>query len=318
MVRASFFLPNSHTIHSVIALVFQAERVTYGHTNVWAFVTIRFGETQNRKRSPMNTRKPFVAAGVIAAISIAGVGVATASPHTSHFALKANVHAQAKLSKHFASSTIPQIGQVDPIATTLADLVKAGTITQAQSDAISAALKATLPVRPSISGVNGGGDSDGPDVENNGSAGLGIDLKADFSVITTTLGITQDQLQADFAAGQSLAVIAGDKTSALITALVAVETTNINAQVTAGDITQADATTLIAGLTASVTAAVNAVPNFNGMGHQGDNGNGGDQGDNQDNGNGGDQGDNQDNGSSVGLGAGVGVSVGAPDSEGDN
>ena len=61
--------------------------------------------------------------------------------------------------------------------------------------------------------------------------------------------------------------MAGAKTAALITALVAAETTEINARVASGAITQAQATTLIAGLNAAITTAVNATPPVGGPGH---------------------------------------------------
>ena len=99
-------------------------------------------------------------------------------------------------------------------------------------------------------------------------------MKEDLTVVTSTLGITAAQLQSDLAAGKSLATIAGAKTSALITALVAAETTEINARVTAGQLTQAQATTLISGLTAAVTAAVNATPGQGFGGHFGHDGHG--------------------------------------------
>jgi hypothetical protein len=54
-----------------------------------------------------------------------------------------------------------------------------------------------------------------------------------------------------------LATIAGAKTAALITALVAAESAEIDAAVTAGKITAAQATTLKANLTPAVTAIVN-------------------------------------------------------------
>ncbi len=201
----------------------------------------------------MNTRKPLVIAGIIAAMSLGSVGIAEASTHTIHF----------------ASSTKSKNDHVDPITTVLATLVKAGTITQAQSDAISAAIMAALPAKPSI-----GGGAGGPGNDNVDGPGMGkeVKIKGDLNVITTTLGITVAQLQTDFAAGQSLATIAGAKNGALINALVAAETTKINAKVTAGEITQVQGTALIAGLTAAVTAAVNAAP---GKGHHGHHGSGG-------------------------------------------
>ena len=221
----------------------------------------------------MSTKKKLMVAGVIAAMSMGSVGIAQASARTTHFAAKSKIH--------FASSTMPNMGQLNPVAGVLATLVKAGTITQAQSDAITAALVVAEGTRPSISGgVGGVGSEDpaeGPENEGpemGGMGGVGFNLNQDLSIITTTLGITQVQLEADVMAGQSLATIAGAKTAALITALVANETTNINAKVTAGELTQAQATTLIAGLTAEVTAAVNAAPVMGGMGQYGEHGNG--------------------------------------------
>ena len=193
----------------------------------------------------MNTKKPLMIAGLIAAISMGSVGIAEASPKTAH-----NV------------ATTTSITQVDPDAAVLAKLVTAGTITQAQSTAILAALQAAHAARPSIGGGVGGGKG-GP-----GGPG-GFNLQEDLNVVTSTLGITAAQLQSDLAAGKSLATIAGSKTSALISALVAAETTEINARVTAGQITQAQATTLIAGLNTAITTIVNSTPPAGGFGHGG-------------------------------------------------
>ena len=216
----------------------------------------------------MNTKKPLMVAALIATMSMGSIGIAQASSRTTHFV--------SKSPKHFASSNMPKFGLLNPLTSSLAALVKAGTITQAQSDAITAAIVAAQANRPSIGGGAGGGgsddanegpDNDGPDI---GGMGMGIDFHADLTVITTVLGISAAQLQADFVAGQSLATISSAKTAALITALVAAETTSINAKVTAGTITPAQGATLIAGLTAAVTAAVNAAPgmgNAPGIGH---------------------------------------------------
>ena len=194
-------------------------------------------------------------AGLIAAISMGSVGIASASQKDSHSASFAN-------KAHTVSSSTPNVAPVDPDVAVLAKLVTAGTITQAQSTIILAALQAA---HPQIGGgFNGPGDMGG----RHGKGGpLGINMGEDLNVITTTLGITTAQLQTSLAAGQSLATIAGTKTAALITALVAAETTEINARVTAGKLTQAQTTTLIAGLTAAVTTAVNATPFKGGMGH---------------------------------------------------
>ena len=206
-------------------------------------------------------------AGLIAALSMGAVSVAEASSRTTHTV-------SATKTTHSVSTAAPSVAPVDPDIAVLAKLVAAGTITQAQSDAVLAALKAARPVRPVIGGtggtrptIGGGGGDNGLEA---GEGPLRMSLGADVTVITSTLGITAAQLKTDQAAGQSLATIAGTKTAALITALVAAETTKINARVTAGSITQAQATTLIAGLNAAVTAAVNLSfgQGMGGMGHR--------------------------------------------------
>jgi hypothetical protein len=68
-------------------------------------------------------------------------------------------------------------------------------------------------------------------------------------------------------AGESLATIAGSKKDALITALVAFETKEIDARVTAGKLTAAQATAAKANLTAMVTEKVNSVKGFGKKGH---------------------------------------------------
>jgi hypothetical protein len=181
-------------------------------------------------------------AGLIAAISMGSIGVAEASTHNAHV----------------VSTSTPAVAPVDPDAAVLAKLVTAGTITQAQSTAILAALEAAHPARPTV----GQGGAEGP----KGQGPMGVNMGEDMTVVTTTLGITAAQLQTDLAAGKSLATIAGTKTAALISALVAAETTEINARVTSGALTQAQATTQIAGLQAAITTAVNATPPVGGPG----------------------------------------------------
>ena len=203
----------------------------------------------------MNTNRPIMVAGLIAALSMGAVSVAEASSRTTHFV--------STTKTHFVSTTTPTVAPVDPDVAVLAKLVAAGTITQAQSDAVLAALKAARPTRPVISG---GSDDDGDGIAH---GPMIPSLGAEEAVITSTLGITAAQLHTDYAAGQSLATIAGAKTATLISALVAAETTKINARVTAGSLTQAQATTLIAGLNAAITAAVNVSFGQGGMmGHR--------------------------------------------------
>jgi len=172
----------------------------------------------------------------------------------------------------------PTVSPVDPASAVLAKLVLAGTITQAQANIILAALQAAHATLPKI------GEGDDDSEEGHGSQGSGehatprptstqaddshagigqvlrLSIAQDLNVITSTLGITKEQLQAGLASGLSLATMAGTKTPALITAIVAAETVRINARVKPGGLTQAQATALIAGLTTVVTTAVNATP----------------------------------------------------------
>jgi hypothetical protein len=183
-------------------------------------------------------KKTIAMIAVAATVSVAGVGAAEA-------ASKKTVVKTTSI----ASTTRPSIGGmnsmgVDPITSVLAGLVTNKTITQAQSDAITAALQAA---RPTIGAGGKGGF---------GGSVAGFDKKA---VILSTLGIDAATLQAGIQAGKSLATIAGTKTADLITALVAAETKAIDADVTANKLTAAQAATIKAGLTAHVTAEVNQV-----------------------------------------------------------
>ena len=143
-------------------------------------------------------------------------------------------------------------------ATVLADLVKAGTITQAQADAITKKFddfKATMDANKSAN--KAARDAHHAEVE---------------ALVASTIGIDAATIKTRLQAGESLAAIAGTKKAALITALVALETKEIDARVTAGTLTAAQATTLKANLTADVTAKVESVGGPKGFGPKGDKG----------------------------------------------
>ena len=136
------------------------------------------------------------------------------------------------------------------VAAVLAALVTKGTITQAQSDAITAALAAAETAEHA-----------------NGPAGVGMkDPAALLTLISTTIGIDSTTIQNRLAAGETLAAIAGAKKDALIAALVADETKRIDAAVTAGKLTAAQATTLKSTLTAHITEEVNSARPMGPMG----------------------------------------------------
>lgn len=174
---------------------------------------------------------------LIAIIAITAFGIASAS----------SANADAGHPKGLP----PQVSNV------LKDLVSKGTISQAQSDAITSALQAAAPTRPLIGGM----DHDGM----GHMGGIGGNSAARQAVITSTLGITAADLLAARQAGKSLATLAGAKTDALITALVNYEITEIDSAVTAGLLTAAQATTMKANLQTRVTKEVNSV---GGPGHK--------------------------------------------------
>mgnify|MGYP002654267465 CR=1 FL=1 len=138
------------------------------------------------------------------------------------------------------------------LTTLLSDLVAKGTITQSQADAI----------------VKAQGDAKALAEANRPTeAEKKAHQTAEKAVITSTLGITEATLTTRLKAGESLATIAGAKKDALIAALVAFETKEIDARVTAGKLTVAQATAVKANLTAMVTEKVNSVKGFGKKGH---------------------------------------------------
>ena len=123
---------------------------------------------------------------------------------------------------------------------TLKPLVDAGTITQAQADAVIAALKADMPER----GEHGRG----------GKGGAGLEVAAQ------SLGMSADELHTALKGGQTLAQVAADKgvnVQVVVDALVASATNHINEEVASGELTQAEADEKLANVTERVTERVN-------------------------------------------------------------
>lgn len=82
---------------------------------------------------------------------------------------------------------------------------------------------------------------------------------AHLRVITDVLGITEANLTARLKAGETLAAIAGDKKNALITALVAFHTKQIDDAVAAGKLSSERATTMKSNLKEHVTEMIERV-----------------------------------------------------------
>lgn len=184
----------------------------------------------------------------VAAVVVTTVALTAGTVGISSAASKATKVTKIAITKTATTNGTAVRGPQEDVAAVLAALVTKGTITQAQADAVKAALEAARPAMPAGMGM-----------------GFGPDRGAKLTLIATTLGITEAALQTRLQAGDSLATIAGDKKAALIAALVADETKQIDAAVTAGKLTADQATTLKSGLTAHVTDEVNATRPAGGM-----------------------------------------------------
>jgi hypothetical protein len=138
--------------------------------------------------------------------------------------------------------------------TEIAAAVKAGQLTQAQADQMTANLKAheTAEVNGTFRGHGGPGGPGGPHGAHHGEA---------LAAAATYLGVSQSTLLTELQSGKTLAQIAeatsGKSTAGLVAALVAAEKTELAAAVKAGDLTQAQADEISSGLQARVTAMVN-------------------------------------------------------------
>ena len=148
--------------------------------------------------------------------------------------------------------------RVDYMKQALDKLVKDGTITQAQADAVAKAITDARPAR----GAHGPGDGSGK--IGNGKGGFGgFDLAGGMGVVDAAakaLNITSEELIKQVMGGTTVAKIAESKGVALNTVVSAVVTeisTKIDAAVTAGKLTQAEADAKKATLTKTVTDFAN-------------------------------------------------------------
>jgi hypothetical protein len=204
----------------------------------------------------MSSKKKVITIAVTTvALSLGSIGIASANNSKSSIKVRSTSVTRPIANPGIGNpGRLGVEGQSGALASVLAGLVTKGTLTQAQVDAINAAITAARTANQSLGSTQ---------------------RTAEENLIASTLGITVATLETRLAAGDSLATIAGAKTSALITALVADATSKIDAAVTAGKITAAQATTFKANLTAQITAMVNGTRGFGrgmgrGMGHRGE------------------------------------------------
>jgi len=198
----------------------------------------------------MSSKKKIAAVAVTAvALSIGTVGVSTAN------AAKATKSVVKSANAGTTTTGVPNPMAGNPgkgpeanFNTVLSGLVAKGTITQAQADAVLAALAAARPAKDDQDGVR-------PD-----KGTMDANRAAVEALITSTIGLDAATIKSRLQAGETLAAIAGAKKDALIAALVAQETKEIDARVTAGTLTAAQATTIKADLTNRITTMVNSAP----------------------------------------------------------
>ena len=191
------------------------------------------------KGSYMTKKKVIAVVVTTLALTAGSIGVAGAASKASH-----------KVSVTKSSSKVAGQAGVGPeqaLATILKDLVTKGTLTQAQADALTAAVTAAKAAHDANRPMGGKG---GP---------LDADRAAIEALVSTTIGVDSATVKSRLQAGESLAQIAGAKKDALIAALVADHTKRIDAAVTAGKLTAAQATQMKTNLVAHVTEEVNEV-----------------------------------------------------------
>jgi hypothetical protein len=197
--------------------------------------------------------RKHLAAATVAVASVAGLGAgfALGSPNL--------VGAQTASSSTTTATAAPAptdpakpAARVNPVDDALAKLVKDGTITQTQADAVKKAIQDARPADGS------GGRGHGP---RGGMGGFGFaDGKGVVDAAAKALGITSDDLMQQVMSGTTVAKIAESKNvplNTVVDAAVKEITTKIDAAVTAGNMTQAEADKIKTNLTQTVTDFAN-------------------------------------------------------------
>ena len=147
-------------------------------------------------------------------------------------------------------ATTSDAGRPDPsehFAEALAPLVEAGTITQAQADAVIAALAEAGPPAGGHGGHGGRG-------EMGGRGGRGLDSAAE------ALGVSADELRTALQGGQTIAQVAESKgvdVQTVIDAMLADLKAHLDEEVAAGEHTQEEADQKLADATERITDSVN-------------------------------------------------------------
>ena len=190
----------------------------------------------------MSSKKTIVAIAITtAALTVGSIGFANASPKST--TRVSTTKTSARVSAITNPITSMKGGPVNAVTSVLAALVTKGTITQAQADAIVAAVTAAQVAQR--------------EVEGSPKRVPHPDRAAMEKLVSDAIGIDTATINSRLRAGESLATIAGAKKDVLIAALVAEATKRIDAAVTAGTLTAAQATSMKSTLVAKTTAQIN-------------------------------------------------------------
>lgn len=187
------------------------------------------------KENHMN--KKLTAFGVTAGLAAGGLGgLILAVPAISGAQTSATQSADPQ-----AGAPVDRPDPATHIAEVLKPLVDDGTITQAQADAVTAALAADHQAHEGDHSMRGPG---GPKSE----------------VLAQALGMSDADLHTALESGKTIAQVAADQgvdVQVVIDALTAEMTNHINDEVASGEITQAEADAKLADLTSHITDMVN-------------------------------------------------------------
>jgi predicted RNA-binding protein associated with RNAse of E/G family len=186
--------------------------------------------------------------GATGIVMLAGTGAAVAATQSS---TSPSAQAQAYINDLAAKLNVTPSALTAAIKGADSDqidaAVAAGRLTQAQATALKARIQAST-VAPFLGHGFGGGRF--------GRGGFG---RSDAAA-ATYLGITEATLRTDLAGGQSLAQIAaatpGKSVAGLEAALIAAETTKLNAAVSSGQITSQQAQQRLSDLTSRISTLV--------------------------------------------------------------
>jgi hypothetical protein len=191
------------------------------------------------EQSSMNPMKKTAVAAALSAGLIGGgaAGMILGTPGISG-AQETTTTVQAPTDD--ATADAGREGMSEHLASALAPLVEAGTITQAQADAVIAAIQEAGPPEGGRGGPGMRGGHGGPGLE--AAAGA--------------IGITEDELRTALRDGSTLADVAeanGVDPQAVIDALVAELRTRLDERVADGDLTQEEADEKLASGTERIT-----------------------------------------------------------------